>query len=75
MLAAVRREGITLVTSGFQLEELRAVPSRARIRPYIRPDEADDLLYHLEAVGVVVGGLPEVTASPLLSVRAGTSAA
>ena len=75
VLAAVRREGIALVTSAFPLEELRAVLSRARIRPYIRPDEADDLLYHLEAVGVVVGGLPEVTASPLPSVRAGTSAA
>ena len=64
VLAAVKREGITLVTSAFQLDELRSVLTRERLKPYIRPEEADDLLYHLEAVGMVVSDLPEVNLSP-----------
>ena len=64
VLAAVKREGITLVTSAFQLDELRAVLTRERLKPCIRPEEADDLLYHLEAVGMVVAELPEVNLSP-----------
>lgn len=63
LLAAVRREGITLVTSEFQIEELRAVLAREHLKPYIRVEEADDLLYHLRAVGMVADELPEVTAS------------
>ena len=64
VLAAIKRERITLVTSTFQLEELRSVLARDRLKPYLRPEEADDLLYHLEAVGVVVSELPEVMLSP-----------
>lgn len=64
LLAAIKREGITLVTSPFQLDELRPVLARERLRPYIRPREADDLLYHLQAVGMAVTDLPEVNVSP-----------
>ena len=63
MLAAVKRERITLVTSTFQIEELRDVLARERLRRYIRREEANDLLYHLEAVGTLIGELPEVDLS------------
>ena len=64
VLAAVKRERITLVTSVYQIDELRDVLARDRLKPYIRPEEADDLLYHLEAVGMVIGELPDVSLSP-----------
>ena len=64
LLAATKREGITLVTSPYQIDELRAVLTREHLKPYIRTDEADDLLYHLKAVGLVVAELPEVALSP-----------
>lgn len=64
VLAAIRRERITLVTSAFQIEELRSVLRRDRLKPYIRPEEAADLLYHLEAVCAVTSELPEVSLSP-----------
>ena len=64
MLAAVKREGITLVTSEFQIAELRDVLARERLQPYIRAEEANDLLYHLKAVGMVMVDLPEVNVSP-----------
>ena len=53
VLAAVKSLGITLITSRFQIDELRDVLARDRLQPYIRREEADDLLYHLEAVAVV----------------------
>ena len=64
MLAAVRRERLTLVTSEAQLAELRTVLSRERLRPYVRPGEAEDLIGNLEGIGEVVTDLPEVDASP-----------
>ena len=64
VLAAVKREGITLVTSEFQIAELRDVLARERLQPYIRAEEANDLLYHLKAVGMVMAELPEVNVSP-----------
>lgn len=64
VLAAIRRERITLVTSTFQIEELRSVLARNRLKPYIRSEEADDLLYDLEAVGVVMSELPDIGLSP-----------
>ena len=64
VLAAIKRERVTLVTSAYQIEELRGVLARERLKPYIRPEEAADLLYHLEAVGLVVSELPEVSRSP-----------
>lgn len=64
VLAAVKREGITLVTSEFQIEELQDVLARERLQPYIRAEEAEDLLFHLKAVGMVIADLPEVNVSP-----------
>ncbi|MCY4505927.1 MAG: putative toxin-antitoxin system toxin component, PIN family [Acidobacteria bacterium] len=63
VLAAVRREGLTLVTSESQLAELKTVLSRDRLRPCIHPGEAEDLLRNLEAIGDVVAELPDVNAS------------
>ncbi len=63
VLAAVKNPGITLITSRFQIDELRDVLARDRLQPYIRREEAGDLLYHLDAVAVVVGELPEVSLS------------
>ena len=60
VLAAVKSPGVTLITSRFQIDELRDVLTRDRLQPYIRREEADDLLYHLEAVAVVAE-LPEVS--------------
>ena len=47
-----------------QLDELRSVLRRERLRSRIRPEEARDLLDNFEAVGEVVTHLPEVNASP-----------
>ena len=65
VLAAVKHGGVTLVTSAAQLRELRAVLRRERLSPYIRREEADDLIRNLEAVGeVVTTDLPHVNDSP-----------
>ena len=64
LLVSVKRDRITLVTSAYQLDELRDVLKRERLKPYLRPEEANDLLYHLEAVGMVVHELPEMSLSP-----------
>ena len=65
MLEAVKHQGLTLVTSPVQLRELRAVVSRERLGPYIRREEADDLIRNLEAVAeVVTTALPNVDVSP-----------
>ena len=64
VLARLRRERITLVTSRFQIDELRDVLAREKLKPYIRPEEADDLIFHLEAVAMVVAELPDVNLSP-----------
>ena len=64
VLASIKQEGLTLITSAAQLDELRNVLGRERLRPWIRPEEAQDLIRNLEAVGEVVTDLPEVNASP-----------
>ena len=64
LLSAVKRGDCTLVTSVYQIEELRKVLGRDRLKPYIRSAEADDLLHGLESVGVVVAELPEMDLSP-----------
>ena len=65
VLAAVKHEGVTLVTSAAQLLELRNVVSREHLRPYIRREEAEDLIRNLEAVSeVVTAALPSVNVSP-----------
>ena len=62
--ATVKREGHTLITSPHQIAELRDVLQRDLLQPFINREEADDLLYNLEAVAVVVDHLPEVDLSP-----------
>ena len=64
VLASIKQEGLTLVTSAVQIDELRNVLGRERLRPRIRPEEAQDLIRNLEAVGEVVTDLPDVNASP-----------
>ena len=64
VLARLRRERITLVTSKFQIDELRDVLAREKLKPHIRPEEADDLIFLLEAVAMVVAELPDVSLSP-----------
>ena len=59
----IRGCGVQHVRLGLDLDELQDVLARDRLQPYIRREEADDLLYHLEAVAVVVGELPEVSLS------------
>ena len=34
------------------------------LKPYIRAEEGDDLLFHLRAVGMAMTALPEVDVSP-----------
>ena len=63
VLAAVKSLGITLITSRFRIDEVRDVLARDRLQPYIGREEADDLLYHLEAVAMVVADPPEVSLS------------
>ena len=64
LLSAVKHGDCTLVTSVYQIEELRKVLGSDRLKPYIRSEEADDLLHGLESVGVVVAELPEIDLSP-----------
>ena len=64
MLAEVKREGLTLVTSAAQIRELRNVVGQKRLRRYIQPAEAEDLIRNLEAVSEVVTDLPDVSFSP-----------
>ena len=71
VLAAVKHGGVTLVTSAAQLRELRAVLRRERLSPYIRREEADDLIRNLEAVGeVVTTDLPHVILGTAIAGRA-----
>ena len=64
LLAAARRGHFVLVTSTYQIGELRAVLGRDSLKPYILPAEADDLLYNLDSFAVVVDRLPAVDLSP-----------
>ncbi len=64
LLSAVKRGDMTLVTSEYQLDELRKVLARERLRPYIKPEEAQDLIDNLEAVGTLISELPECEVSP-----------
>ncbi len=64
VLMAIRRERLTLVTSEAQLAELRTVLTRDRLRPYLRSEDAEDLMRNLEVIGEVAADLPEVDASP-----------
>ena len=45
LLSAVKHGDCTLVTSVYQVEELKKVLGRDRLKPYIRPTEADDFAF------------------------------
>lgn len=62
--AEVKRGHLTLITSVAQIAELRRVLGRPHLRHIIASDAAQDLMANIEAVGEVVGDLPDVTASP-----------
>ena len=65
VLAAVKHDGVTLITSAAQLHELRNVVSREHLRRCIRREEAEDLIRNLEAVAeVIAADLPNVNVSP-----------
>lgn len=64
LLSAVKRGDLALVTSEYQLDELRQVLAREKLRPYIRPEEAQDLIDNLEAAGTLISELPECELSP-----------
>ena len=64
VLASIKRAGLTIVTSEAQLDELRSVVRRDRLRSCFRPEEAEDLIDNIEAVGEVIRHLPDLNASP-----------
>lgn len=53
-----------LVTSVEQIDELRRVLGYAKLRPYINPGQARDLVENLEALAVLATNLPSLVASP-----------
>ncbi len=64
LLSAVKRGDLALVTSGYQIEELREVLGREKLRPHIKPEEARDLIDNLETIGSLIHELPECELSP-----------
>ena len=64
LLSAVKRGDLALVTSEYQLEELREVLGREKLRRYIRSEEARDLIDNLESVGSLIRELPDCELSP-----------
>ena len=64
LLSAVKRGDMVLVTSDYQLDELRKVLARDRLRAYIKPEEAQDLIDNLGTVGTVISELPACELSP-----------
>ena len=64
VLAEATRGRLTLITSVAQIAELRRVLDRPHLRRIIAPGAAQDLMANIDAVGGVVGDLPDVTASP-----------
>ena len=59
LLSAVKRGDLALVTSGYQIEELREVLGSEKLRPHIKPEEARDLIDNLETIGSLIHELPE----------------
>ena len=54
----------TLVTSSWQIEEFRRVSRYKRVRPYIVPSEAGNIVNGLRARATVVEELPKLELSP-----------
>ena len=64
LLLAVQSGRVTLVTSEYQIAELRDVLFRDSLRRFIQPAEANDLIHHVATVAAVMVALPEVDLSP-----------
>ena len=58
-----RRRGFQLVTSRPQIAELTRVLAYERLRPYIRPAEAQTLSATIDAAAIVVDALPDIRLS------------
>jgi len=61
---AWRKKRFTLVTSEWQLAEFRRVSRYPRVRPFLRPSEAGNLVNGLRHQAVVLADLPAVDLSP-----------
>ncbi len=58
------RGEIELVTSAAQIAEIADVVSRPRLRKFIDPDEAADILDNIGSRALILDELPEVNLSP-----------
>ena len=64
LLHAVQSGRVALVTSEYQMAELRDVLFRDSLKRFIQPAEANDLIHHIATVALVMAELPEVDLSP-----------
>lgn len=64
ILRAVRSRKLSLITCPHQINELRDVLRRPHLEPWIRQDEAEDLMLHLENVARVIHDAHPVDLSP-----------
>ena len=55
---------VTLITSEYQITELRDVLFRDSLKRFIHPAEANDLIHHMATVAVVIAELPKIALSP-----------
>ena len=53
-----------LVSSDWQLNELKRVLGYAKLRPFIRKDEADLLIENLDSIAILVTNLVSIAVSP-----------
>jgi putative PIN family toxin of toxin-antitoxin system len=61
---AWRRKRFELVTSEWELEEFRRVSRYPKLRPYLRPAEAGNLVNGLRRLALVLDQLPSIELSP-----------
>lgn len=61
---AWRKKTFELVTSDWQLEELRRVSRSSKLRKYLKPAEVGTLLNGLRRQATILQELPEVELSP-----------
>ena len=59
-----RRKRFELVTSEWQIEEFRRVSRYPKLRPYLRPVQAGNMVSGLRRLAVVLDKLPSVDLSP-----------
>lgn len=64
ILGIIKRDRHSLISSPYLTDELREVCNRPHLRKRISPEEVNDLVYNMEAVGHIVSELPEVDLSP-----------